>query len=120
MEGCRTTTEIAEKLDLAKSRITRIADGMVAKGLITRKAAAHDRRVLYVEFTPRGKTLAQGFVKSLISLHEMVIGLFPQDRRKTVVDRLEEMKNAMQEVRDSMNNMDFGESASGKNTRSCA
>ena len=102
LEGCRTTTEIADKLALAKSRITRIVDGLVAKGLILRTEASHDRRVLIVEFTPAGKILAAEFVSTLISLHHSVMEKFPAESRRAAVNQLEELKNAMQEVRDSM------------------
>ena len=105
-EGCKTTTEIAGKLALAKSRITRIIDGLVAKGLILRSEAAYDRRVLLVEFTPAGKTLALEFVSTLISLHHKVIDKFPPESRNAAVDQLEELKNAMQEVRDSMDEIE--------------
>ncbi len=116
LEGCKTTTEIAEKLGLAKSRITRIVDSMVAKGLILRNEAAYDRRVLLVEFTPKGKTLAVEFVGTLISLHHLVIDKFPEHSRKAAVEQLVELKNAMQEVRDSMDDMKPANDVSGNGT----
>ena len=44
LNDIRTTADLAEKLFVAKSRITRILDGMVKKGLVTRSEGLEDRR----------------------------------------------------------------------------
>jgi DNA-binding MarR family transcriptional regulator len=53
----QTISALGEKVSLEKSTMTGLIDRMVKAGLITRKADAHDRRVLRVWLTARGREL---------------------------------------------------------------
>jgi DNA-binding MarR family transcriptional regulator len=48
-------TEISQRMMVTGGNITRIADQLVAEGLITRTTAADDRRASIVRLTPSGK-----------------------------------------------------------------
>ena len=102
LEGCRTTSELAEKLCLAKSRITRIIDGLVEKRYILRREDADDRRVLNVNLTPAGSALANDLADSLLNLHEKVLVYMEAREREEVIQRLSVLTTAMRQVREEM------------------
>ncbi len=49
-------TEISQRMMVTGGNITRIADGLLAEGLITRSAAPGDRRASVVRLTPAGRS----------------------------------------------------------------
>ncbi len=102
LEECETTTELADKMCLAKSRITRIIDGLVSKGYIIRREDPDDRRVLKVRLTHSGRALTEKISKSLLVLHNMVLQNFDYDERKNMLERLSALTAAMKTVRDNI------------------
>ena len=56
-QDSQTISALGEKVSLEKSTMTGLIDRMVKAGLITRKTDAHDRRVLRVWLTARGRGL---------------------------------------------------------------
>jgi DNA-binding MarR family transcriptional regulator len=46
--------DLAERLQLSPSGLTRRLDGLVKGGLVERRTADHDRRVMLARLTPRG------------------------------------------------------------------
>ena len=102
LENCRNTSQIAEKMMIAKSRVTRIVDGLVSKGLIERIEDKQDRRFINVTLTPQGQELSEKFISNLLNLHDLVISKLPAHKQKTIVSLLEELHIAMTEVRNSI------------------
>jgi DNA-binding MarR family transcriptional regulator len=54
-DGRLKMQELADKVLLSKSGVTRVVDRMMAAGLVTRAACATDRRVVYAVVTPEGR-----------------------------------------------------------------
>ena len=53
--GHPTMSEVAEELKLHPSTVTVLVDGLVAHGLVSRKADARDRRIVRVSETAKGR-----------------------------------------------------------------
>lgn len=47
--------QLAEQLDVSRAAITGLVDGLVRRGLVTRRAHATDRRSLTISITPAGQ-----------------------------------------------------------------
>jgi MarR family transcriptional regulator, 2-MHQ and catechol-resistance regulon repressor len=65
-KGPLTMSVIAEKVLLANASMTSAIDRLEEKGLVIRKNSDEDRRVRFVELTPRGKK----FIEELYARHE--------------------------------------------------
>ncbi len=99
LENCRNTSEIAAKMRIAKSRVTRIVDGLVAKGIIERIEDKHDRRFINVTLTPEGENLTSKFISAVLNLHDMVLEKLPPKERESIIRLLEILHSAMTDVR---------------------
>jgi DNA-binding MarR family transcriptional regulator len=58
-EGRMRRVDLAEKLLLTASGVTRLLDGLEASGLVERASCASDRRVTYAVLTETGRTKLQ-------------------------------------------------------------
>ena len=77
--------DLAARLGLAESTVTRLVDRLETAGLVRRRASEPDRRVVLAELTPQGRRLALGVEASRRDfLAEMLAGLEPAERRELV------------------------------------
>jgi DNA-binding MarR family transcriptional regulator len=53
--GCYRMQELAEKVVLSRSRVSRLVDEMVAAGMVARAADPSDRRAIHVALTDEGR-----------------------------------------------------------------
>jgi len=97
-----TVTSIAQKMEVAKSRITKIINGLVQKGLVKQMNDPQDTRIKLISLTPAGREIAlkidafQGEIFRQILLHLSV------DERKTTLSSLETLRSAMEAVKERM------------------
>ncbi|MCK5572278.1 MAG: MarR family transcriptional regulator [Bacteroidetes bacterium] len=96
-EGVVAAGELARRVELSSSRLTRILDGMVEKGLVTREAAQDDRRVIEVSLTEGGKRIQQTLNEKYVATHQDILDLLPPGGGESVVVALEKLGEAMQE-----------------------
>jgi DNA-binding MarR family transcriptional regulator len=89
--------ELAKRVDLSSSRLTRILDGMVKKGIVTRVAAEDDRRVIEVSLTEGGQRIQQTLNEKYVQTHQDILGLLPPGGGESVIVALEKLGEAMQE-----------------------
>lgn len=77
--------ELADRLGLAESTATRLADRLEAHGLIVRRMLPTDRRSVAVELTPAGRRLAEGVARGRRAyLTEILRTLEPHERGELV------------------------------------
>jgi DNA-binding MarR family transcriptional regulator len=62
--GRLTMSRLADVLDVPLSTATRTVDRLAAKGLVERRQAKHDRRIIEVAFSRRGKRIHQYVLES--------------------------------------------------------
>lgn len=81
-QGC-LLGEIGELLMVSPANITGLVQGLVKKGLVSRKEHADDRRKRLARITPRGIAFMEDFIpESAQFLHEMFASASPQDKQQ--------------------------------------
>jgi DNA-binding MarR family transcriptional regulator len=91
-----TAGELARRMLLSNSRLTRILDGLVGKSLITRSPGTIDRRVMEVALTPKGRTAARKIEQTYIQTHQRILENIPSAARESVLSAMEELGEALQ------------------------
>ena len=87
--------DIAHRMNLTSSRLTRIVDGLVKKNYVTREINAMDRRVMDITMTPDGASVAGNLNCDYVSLHEQILEKIPASTRQSVIRTLGELAVAM-------------------------
>lgn len=82
-------TELAERVMLSPSGLTRLVDRMADDGLVQRVSAEGDGRGYYAVLTDDGyEKLREASGTHLRGIHEYVVGRFSEDELATVADML--------------------------------
>ena len=74
-------SELALALRCDNSNVTGIVDRLEDRGLVERRAAAHDRRVKMLSITARGAEVRAALAARLDEPPEALAGLSPEDQR---------------------------------------
>jgi DNA-binding MarR family transcriptional regulator len=97
-----TVKGIAQKLEVAKSRVTKIVNGLVAKGLVKQIDDPHDTRVRLISLTPAGHEKAQEIEAFQRELHRQILLHLDADERKGIFAYLELLRSAMEAVKEQL------------------
>jgi DNA-binding MarR family transcriptional regulator len=92
--GRITMSDLAKVLDVPLSTATRTVGRLVAKGLVERKQAAHDRRVVEVRFGRRGKRINQFVTDSRSAAARALLGPLAERERDRLVKQLARLVDA--------------------------
>ena len=87
--------EIAQRMNLTSSRLTRIIDGLVLKELVTRDINTSDRRLMDVALTAKGKEISFRLDKDYTHLHQEILANIEKPSRQAVITALENLSRAM-------------------------
>jgi DNA-binding MarR family transcriptional regulator len=79
--------EIASRMIQVVPAMTGLLDRLEAQGLVARERSAEDRRVVYVELTPKGSALLTKLDEPVMGLHRRLMGHFTK-RELTELNRL--------------------------------
>jgi DNA-binding MarR family transcriptional regulator len=86
-----TMSELAAILKVPLSTATRMVDNLVAKNLVERKRVQHDRRIVQIAFSKKGKRIHQFVLESRFAAgHAMLAAVNPKERG-SVLQRLSKM-----------------------------
>ena len=97
-----TVTAIAQKLEVAKSRVTRILDGLLKKKMIYRIDDPEDARIKLIGLTQAGQKKTKDIDGFMTELHHaLVLTLKPEDR-KSVLSSLELLRSSMDAVKERL------------------
>jgi DNA-binding MarR family transcriptional regulator len=91
-----TVKGIAAKLEVAKSRVTKILEGMEAKGLISRTGDPRDGRIRLIALSPEGRRRFEEVAVFIRQLHRAILLNITEDERKGVFTGLETLRAAME------------------------
>ncbi|MCF7912779.1 MAG: MarR family transcriptional regulator [Candidatus Cloacimonetes bacterium] len=80
--------DIAEKLNVSHSRITRLIDTLVEKGLVQRFPSRRDRRSWLAKITDKGKRTAGESVNDLVSIQKKLIEKFPSENMEEIFNHV--------------------------------
>ncbi len=97
-----TVKGIAEKLQVAKSRVTKILDRLIEKWFVVRIVDPTDARVKLISLTPKGKEKAEEFDNFQRRIHGKLLLQMNTQERKNVISQLELLRTAMEAVKEQM------------------
>jgi DNA-binding MarR family transcriptional regulator len=97
-----TSTGIAQKMNLVKSRISKIIDGLIKKGLIQRIKDPEDSRISLLSLTSKGQTKLNEINEFLDEIHYSVLQQMAPEQRKTLLINLDLLKASMESVKELM------------------
>lgn len=99
-EGKTSPGEVAKKLRLEKSHLTKIVNSLVEIGAINKLSDDRDRRRMVLSLSGKGeeifRELDQASIESYMKLMEKV----PEGEREKVIHSIEVLLKAMQELRE--------------------
>ncbi len=97
-----TSKEIAYKLNVVKSRVTKIVDGLVHKKLVQRVGDPEDSRVTLLSLTHKGQKKMNSIKEFLDYVHLETLLQLTTDQRKTVLSNLDLLRSSMKAVKELM------------------
>ena len=97
-----TPKGIALKMNLVKSRISKIVSGLVQKKLIQKVSDPEDSRVTLLSLTPKGQSKLNDINVFLNDMHMEVLQQMEPEQRKTMITNLEILKASMESVKELM------------------
>ena len=71
--------DLAKRLGLSSSRLTRIIDGLVAKRIVKESTGGKDRRIVEIQLTPEGVHTRDQLILVYVTVHQDIISLLPSD-----------------------------------------
>lgn len=83
-----TATHLAVEVGYSLPALTSSLDFLTKRGLVRRSRDEEDRRRVWVEITPKGRTMSKGYLRSFHALHERVNALIPADQSRAFSESL--------------------------------
>ncbi len=97
-----TVKHISAKLEVAKSRVSKILDGLEDKGLIQRSQDPTDARVRLVSLTPAGQKKAAAIAEFIAEIHQLLLAQLQPEQRQEVLSSLEVLHASMEAIKSRM------------------
>lgn len=98
-EGPLPVNELASRLGLDASTVTRSIDGLVREALVRRtRDERQDRRRVFIALTARGRTLAQKLEQCADAYSEQILTQIPRERREDVLYALGVLVKAVDDL----------------------
>lgn len=97
-----TVKSIAEKLDVAKSRVTKIVGGLTQKKLVQSIDDPRDARIRLIALTPAGRRKSAEIGALIAELHHKLLLEMEPEQRKTVISSLELLRTSMEAIKSQL------------------
>ena len=97
-----TAKGIALKMNVVKSRVSKIIDGLIKKKLIQSIKDPEDFRISLLSLTPQGQKKLNEINGFLKGLHGQVLSQMAQDQRQAMLTNLDILKASMEAVKELM------------------
>lgn len=97
-----TAKTIAQRLNVAKSRVTKIVTGLIHKELVTSVEDPADSRVKLLSLTQEGERLLADVVAFRFKAHSAVLEQFSEEQRDMLLNSLTMLKRHMKSVKEMM------------------
>ena len=95
-----TVKGIAQKLDVAKSRVTKLINSLFEKRLVNRIDDPRDARIRLISLSRKGKATAEEILKFEMGIFREMLLQMDERERKSVLSGLEILRSAMEAVKD--------------------
>ncbi len=96
--------ELARIMELDKSTLSRVVDGMVNIGLLNRIINSDDRRYIKISLTENGRKAAETINRLCNNYYENLFNNIPEEKHKMIIESIEYLGNAMRTIRKNKNN----------------
>ena len=97
-----TAKGIAQKMNVVKSRVSKIVDGLIRKKLIQRIKDPEDSRISLLSLSPEGQKKLNEINEFLENVHHQVLSQMAPDQRLAMLTNLDILKASMEAVKDMM------------------
>ena len=98
-QGPITPGDVARKLRLEKSHLTKIVNSLIEMGAVRKEHDSGDRRRLMLTATAEGRRIFRELDKVSIRSYLNLMELIPEEKRENVIGAVEVMLEAMDELR---------------------
>ncbi len=95
-----TAKGLAGRMNVAKSRVTTLVDGLLRKNLLEKSDDPEDSRVKLLKLTADGERLVAQILELRRLLHLKVVEEFPPEQRAQLLNTLSQLRRAMEAVRE--------------------
>ena len=97
-----TAKGIAQKMNVVKSRVSKIVDGLIRKKLIQRIKDPEDSRISLLSLSPEGQKKLNDINDFLENIHHQVLSQMAPDQRMAMLTNLDILKASMEAVKEMM------------------
>jgi len=95
--GALTAGQIAEKMYLSISTVTRVVDQLVKKKYVIRSEDPNDRRVHLTKITSAGEKIYQQSWDNIFQSEKMILENFEPEKRELLIDFLKKLNQAVKQ-----------------------
>ncbi len=95
--GALTVGDLANKMYLSISTVTRVVDQLVKKGYVLREEDAKDRRVHLSKLTEAGETIYQKSWENIFNSEKTILENFQPEQREMLIDFLKKLNKSVEE-----------------------
>ena len=88
--------EIAKRMNLSESRLTRIMDGLVQKGYMKREIDKRDRRLMKLSLFGSGKMLTNKLNNAFIEIHSEILQDIDVSQHESLITNMEHLHSAVE------------------------
>lgn len=88
--------DIAKKMNLSPSRLTRIIDGLVTKGYMLREIDIEDRRNMRLKVVRKGKLLTHKLDNSYVDIHKEILDSINPAQHEALILAMENLHFAIE------------------------
>jgi DNA-binding MarR family transcriptional regulator len=97
-----TVKVLSEKLDVAKSRVTKLVKGLTAKGLINQIDDPRDGRITLISLSTKGRRLSKQIEAFQKEIHRKLLLHMEPAERKNALTYLDSLRSAMEAVKEEL------------------
>jgi DNA-binding MarR family transcriptional regulator len=97
-----TAKGIAQKMNVVKSRVSKIVDGLIRKKLIQRIKDPEDSRISLLSLSPEGQKKLNKINDFLEDVHHQVLSQMAPDQRMAMLTNLDILKASMEAAKEMM------------------
>ena len=96
VDGNMNNKEIAKRMRLSQSRLTRVMDGLVKKGYMKREIDNSDRRNMKLSLSRRGKNLTNKLNDAFIEIHSEILQDIDVSQHESLITNMEHLHSAVE------------------------
>ena len=88
--------DVADRMNLSPSRITRIIDGLVKKGYILREIDREDRRNMKISLTEKGVNLTNKINNAFVEIHKEILKEIDNSQHESLLTTMGNLQSAVE------------------------